>query len=365
VRPLLARAIGPLAVVTTVVVVFLPLSRSYDLAVFLHAGHALLSGRAIYPAPGSPTVYSGSSFVYPYFAVWPFAGLAALPPGFSGALFLAISVAAVLAACMAGRDGDSFTAACVLASSFAITGLQLGALSPLLFAGAVALWRLRGHPLGFALLAAPVLGAKLFLAPLLLWLLLARRWRALAYATATTATLLLAGFLLGPIGPDSYARLLSALGRHEASAGFGVVGALLRLRLATPAAEASAGALAILVLGAAYLHHRRARDERVLFAGAMLACLELTPVLWSHYLLCLAAIPLIMGARRRWFVLLAIGSWAIAPPHGVRFDNDPFDRLTVAGIAVAIVVFLVFALASRRRAPSPAPAPAASVHPVA
>ena len=124
------------------------------------------------PARRRPT--RGTRLVYPYFAVWPFVPLAMMSPGLSTALFFALSIGAMLAACVAAAGGDTRPAALVMCSSFAITGLQLGALSPLLCAGAVFLWRLRDRPVGFAVLAAAVVVSKLFLAPLLVWLPLAR-----------------------------------------------------------------------------------------------------------------------------------------------------------------------------------------------
>jgi alpha-1,2-mannosyltransferase len=167
--------------VAAIVVVFLPLSGTYDLDVFLRAGYAALHGLQVYPRPGSRAVYSGASFVYPYFAVWPFVPLAAMSPALSASVFFVICVFAVLAVCSIGAEGDPWRATLVLCTAFTITGLQIGALSPLLFAGAIFLWRLRDRPLAFALLAAPVVACKMFLAPLLVWPLLARRYRVFAW----------------------------------------------------------------------------------------------------------------------------------------------------------------------------------------
>jgi alpha-1,2-mannosyltransferase len=209
--PLLAVA----AIAVAIAAVFLPLTRSYDFDVFLRAGYAAVHGQQVYPSPGSPAVYSGSSFVYPYFAAWPFMALAAMSAGLSTMLFFCVCVCAVLVACFVGARGDPWPAILTLCTAFTITGLQLGALSPLLFVGVVFLWRLRERPIPLALLAAPVIACKLFLAPLLVWLLLARRYRAFAYARASTLALLALSFALGPIGPAPYLQLLSQLGVHE------------------------------------------------------------------------------------------------------------------------------------------------------
>ena len=149
--PRLSRVSAPFlavgAIVIVIVFVFLPLSPSYDLDVFLRAGYAAVHGQPVYPNPGSRAVFSGSSFVYPYFAVWPFAALAGVSSGLSTMLFFFVCVCAVLIACLAGSKGDPWIAMLTLGTAFTITGLQLGALSPLLFVGAVLLWQLRDRPL--------------------------------------------------------------------------------------------------------------------------------------------------------------------------------------------------------------------------
>lgn len=306
-----------LLVLAAIVVVLLPLSRAYDLNVFLRAGGAVLHSEDVYPAPSSRAVYSGSAFVYPYLTVLPFVGLAALSWHAGGVLFFACSVSAVLLACTGGDVLDPLRAPLVLCTSFTITGLQLGAISPLLLGGVVLLWRARGDPLVTAAVAAPLVISKLFLAPMLAWLILARRWRGFAYASLGSALLLALGFALGPLGPLGYLRLLSQLARHEAGAGFGLTGLLMHTGLAAPAAEAAAAAAAASLLAASFARWRRHRDERVLFCGCIVACLFITPVLWSHYLVLLAAPLLVLEAPRRWFVALALLSWLIAPPHGV------------------------------------------------
>ena len=65
----------------------------------------------------------------------------------------------------------------------------------------------------------------------------------------------------------------------------------------------------------------------------LVASLLLTPVLWSHYLVVLAAALLAYDASRRSFVLLALTSWAISPPHGV-----PNSTLIQAGALAATEV---------------------------
>ncbi len=323
--PPAARTLPPLsqaallaACLVAIVVLFLPLTPMYDFDVFLHAGEMLLQGRSVYPNPSSPAVYSGSAFVYPYLASWPFALYALLPAASARALFFLTGSAAVIAATMIAGRREAITTALVLATAFTITGLQLGALSPLLLAGVVVLWALRDRPLAFGVCAAAVVASKLFLAPILLWPLLAGRRRAFAWAFVLTVAVIGLGFLLGPLGPIGYLHLLVALARHESKTGFSVMGALKStFKLASLPAEAIAAGLATVMLAGSQLLFRRTRREQALFSGGVLASLAATPILWSHYLALLIAILIVCGARRRWFLALVLASWVIAPPHGI------------------------------------------------
>jgi alpha-1,2-mannosyltransferase len=332
------RIVVALLPVVAIALAFLPLTPAYDVDVFLRAGDAAARGLQVYPTAGTPAVYSGFSFVYPYFALWPFILLAELPTVMGTAIVFSISALAVMAACMVGTRDGPWRAVFVLCTAFTITGLQLGALSPLLFAGVVFLWRARGRPRLFVL-AGPVIACKLFLAPLLVWLLLARRYRALAWASGSAIALLSVGFVLGPIDPTQYLSMLAQLGAHEARSGFGLIGALMNAGIGMSVAQASSWALALVVVLAVRHWYRRTHDERVLFCAGIVVSLLLTPVLWSHYLVVLAAALLAYDAPRRWFVLLALTSWAISPPHGVA-DSALIQAgaLTATALAVAFIV---------------------------
>ena len=340
------RIVVALLPVAAIALAFLPLTPAYDVDVFLRAGDAAAHGLQVYPTAGTPAVYSGFSFVYPYFALWPFMLLADLPPALGTAVFFSISALAVIAACLVGPSDGLWRAVLVLCTAFTITGLQLGALSPLLFAGVVFLWRARSRARLFVL-AGPVIACKLFLAPMLMWLLLAGRYRALAWASASTIALLSFGFVLGPIDPTEYLSMLGQLGAHEARSGFGLIGALMNAGIAMSVAQASSLALALVVLLAGRHRYRRTHDERVLFCAGLVISLLLTPVLWSHYLVVLAAVLLAYDAPRRWFVLLALTSWAISPPHGVA-DS----ALIQVGALTATALAVVFIVSSSTRARS-------------
>lgn len=305
------------ACVLAIALIFLPLTPMYDFDVYLRAGRALLRGVSVYPSPSSAAVYSGHSFVYPYLASWPFAVFALLATGTAQMLFFLVGAGAVTAATMVAGRRDAVTAALVLLTAFTITGLQLGALSQLLFAGAVVLWALRDRPLAFGICASIVVASKLFLAPLLLWPLLASRRRAFAWACGLTLAIIALGFLVGPLGPAGYVHLLVALARHESTMGFSPMGALRNtLGLGSLQAQIAVAALAVAVLAYSYLSFRRTGEEAMLFSGGIVASLIATPIMWSHYLALLAAILIVHRASRRWFLALMLASWLLARPHG-------------------------------------------------
>jgi hypothetical protein len=327
----------PLLPLAPIALVLLPLTPAYDLDVFLRAGQAVLHGQPVYPPVGSSEVYSGSAFVYPYLVVSPFVVLALLPSGVATVVFFAAGAGAVLAACLLMAEREPWPAVFVMSSAFAVTGLQLGAVSPMLFAGAIFMWKLRDRPALFGLVAGPVVACKLFLLPLLAWPLFARRWHAFAYAGASTLMLLLAGFVVGPFGPVAYVHMLSRLGAHEARAGFGLAGALMNIGVAPATAEATAIATAAAVLAVAAVRELRVRDERVLFSAAIVASLLASPVVWSHYFLLLAAPLLVFRVSRRWLLIAGLASWAVAPPHGQHVDTDAIEGVASSGTWLVVL----------------------------
>lgn len=342
---------GLVALVGLIWVVYVHPIAHLDLEVFLGAGASVADGRDPYPVVGTPSVYSGFSFVYPYLVAWPFVPLSWLPHPVGAAVFVALSVLAVLAGCrlLAPRTAVS---APVLAASWTITGLQMGTLNALLFLGLAALWRYRDRPVPAGLLAAALVVSKLFLWPLWLWLLLTGRARAAAAAVGATAVVLGAGWLVGPLGAGSYLAMLSTLGVREAPAGLSLTGLLMNAGAGAGPAQWLARLAAVGVVVVARQRVRRdaahrttggttsgatgPSGDRPLFAAGVAAALVASPIVWSHYLL-LLAVPLLavdpdppVAAA-----VFAVGSWLLVTPHG----TGPV-RLVV-GLAVLAVIAAV------------------------
>ncbi|ABD12222.1 hypothetical protein ThrDRAFT_02263 [Frankia casuarinae] len=268
----------------------------YDVDVFLRAGAAVRHGLDPYPAPGTGAVYSGFAFVYPYLTAMPFAPLSCL--AHADDIFVAGSVLALLGGTHLAGARDWRVYALVIAPSCTIIGLQMGTLNALLFAGLALAWQRRDRPWTCGGVVALLVYSKLFLAPLLLWLLLARRLRAWMVALAGLGALFLAGELLSPVGTATYVGMLDALARAEAPNGLSLTGLLVNIGVAMEAAASIARLCALAVLAVCWAATRRGHDERLLFAGAVAAAILASPIVWSHYLLLLVAPLLVLSAPR-------------------------------------------------------------------
>jgi len=317
--------------------------RRSDLLVFLEAGRDVAGGVDPYPVLGTPEVYGGSAFVYPYVTALPFVPLGLLPTRTADLVFYLVSVAAVVAACrLAGVRGALATVA-VLAAACTLRGLQLGTLNALLLLGVVACWRLRDRALPLAVVAAAVVVAKLFLAPLVVWMVLSRRWAAAGWTALFGGVLLAGGWALGPRGPADYLEMLRVLQQHERADGWsltrwlGVAGASPQV-----ATVLAAGVATVLVLGA-WLAVRRGYDPVLLFAATVVGTLLASPIVWSHYLVLLLVPLLLVRAPAAVLALAAVTSWLLAPPDGTGVVRATIDSYGTYEHKLAAVQLLALA----------------------
>jgi hypothetical protein len=143
--------------------------------------------------------------------------------------------------------------------------------------------------------------------------------------------------------------MLSQLSAHEARLGTGLVGALMNRGLSLGAGQVLAGAVALTFLVWVHRRHRMTRDERLLFCAGVLISLVLTPVMWSHYLVLLAACLLVFDTRLRWLLALVLASWALSPPHNIPYPHQ-VELGALSGLLLLLAVLSPPARALRRRA---------------
>jgi alpha-1,2-mannosyltransferase len=343
-----------LAVVWFVFVAHLPQS---DYLVFLRAGGAVLHGRDPYPPLGTPAVYSGSAFVYPWLAAWFFAPFALLSQHAAAVAYFVVEGIAVVLGCRIAGLRDPVSVVLVLAAATTIRGFQVGSLNALLFLGCVLAWKLRDRRVAAVPLTA-VIAAKLFLFPLVIWLVLARRWSVLAWTVGGIGAVLATSFMIGPLSGPGYFSLLGALSGHESTAGFSLYGLLTEDQ--TPAVARLVCALlacGLVFIGvwagrgsssAAHYGHVGRPDEHAelaLFAAAVAAALVLTPILWSHYIV-LALVPIVVSRPSR-LVLAGTSfvTWCIAQPASTpylfEFRDDSRVFLLYAALSAMVLVLAI------------------------
>lgn len=350
-----ATATGVLAISLAWWLTFLASARRSDLHVFIVAGSRVLHGHTPYLPLTSAHIYGGSAFVYPAVMAWLFSPFSLLPFQIADAIFFALSIGLIVGSLylLGVRHPVAYLA--VLAAGPTIRSLQVGAINALLLALLALAWRFRERWPLVGLAIAGALVSKLFLAPMVLWLVVTRRFRAAVVAGVVSGLVVLAGCWSTHIGVTGFRHLLSTLGRHESVGGYSIIGQLVRDGLPYPAAQATGVTLALVIVAygwrsRALVSGSVARDAHR-FVCCLVAALVASPIVWSHYLLLLVAVPALSHSRKVAWVVLAAASWIpVVPASGSHW-------LTAAGGTIPswlehgiVYVALMLALLSPRLA---------------
>ena len=324
-----------------------------DLQVFIRAGKSVLHGQTPYPKVGTPAVYSGSSFVYPYLVAVAFVPISLLGTYWGPFVFEAISLIALFFATYTFstflRSGVSNTVAsqisifaAVLLASPTLISLQMGTLTPLILAAFALIWRYRSGAAVGALLVVALTFTKVYLVVFGLFFILGRRLRAIVFTFVFTLAALVLNFILSPLGPSSYLRLLTQLAMHESLQGFSYINALGSIDLS------KGGAYGILALGIVIVLALWSRSsslpkrDDIAFVVAIAATLMATPILWSSYLPVLL-VPLLLFVDN--FALLA----ALSAISSVIVTPDRAGTLMIAIQFLAICLVMLPRYFSRLR----------------
>jgi Glycosyltransferase family 87 len=262
-----------------------------DFRIFRAAGHALVHGHSPYVQPTAQLLTGDKRFVYPAPIGLLFAPFNLVGPTAACLLFLVVSAAAVmLAARLLGvTDWRCYGAA--LAGAGAYESLIVGSIGPLLILALAAAWRYRDRAVAGVLLAL-VAAAKMFLWPVLVWLVATRRLRGAAAAVATLGALVGLWALIDLDGLREYPTTLHVLDRVERWKSYSPES--LVIALGGGAGLAHAVAVGIAVLGVIAIVVWR-RDDRRALTIAIIAALLASPILWLHYLV-LLVVPIGLAA---------------------------------------------------------------------
>jgi hypothetical protein len=325
-----------------------------DFGTFWYAGGRVLDGATPYPPVDADVLVTGLNFVYPPQVALAVAPLALLPYTVAAAAWaVALVGATVLSLRLVGvRDPRLY--GLVFLFPWTLNGVWVGAITPLLVLGVAAAWRWRDRPYVLGLLVAAVAVAKVFLWPLLVWLVATRRTRAASVAAVAGAvSTVLAWSALAFAGLVDYPSILRVLAEVEQHTTYSVTALALALGASAAAAQAATVAAGLLALAGCVALGRRDDDAGSL-AAALAAALLLTPIVWPHYL-ALLVVPLAIARPRldaAW--LLPLSLWLVTgTSDGVAWK---------IALAVALVPAVVWA--ARRQPPAeaapaaPLPAPA-------
>lgn len=245
---------------------------------------ALLDGVPIYPPPTVDAIVVGNPTVYPPAFIVAAVPLALLPVGVASWLWFCALAGCVLAAMWILGVRDWRCHVLAVTSPVVVHGLFYGNLTIVLVLLVALAWRYRDRAwiAGVALGAA--VAAKLFVWPLVVWLLLTRRFRAAAWAIGSAAALVLGAWaLIGFQGFRDYPRLLRAVQDVYATRSVSLSTVSAALGMPHSAAVAVAALAGLVCIGAGVWLARRSDGDRRAFAVLVAACVLASPIVWPNY----------------------------------------------------------------------------------
>jgi hypothetical protein len=307
-----------------------------DWEIFRAAARSVVHGHSPFPAADSHALASNDRFVYPPITALLLAPFAVLPDEAGRALVLLLTLACVPLALRLLRVRDWRCYGLALLTAPVLDAVSLGTLSSVLLLGVAAAWRFRDRRHVAAASTAVTAVAKLFVWPLLVWLVVTRRLRTALEASVLAVVLLLVGWAaIGFSGLSSYPHLLRLLSRAEAVQSFSIVGLS---RLQGGAATALSIVLVVTVIAAVVVARRGPDGDRRSLAVAVAGALLATPVLWLHYLV-LLLVPIALARPRLsavWFAPLAF--WVTPYAHS---DGSVWQTCFALAVSAGIVLWTV------------------------
>ena len=284
---------------------------------------------------------NSGGFVYPPPVAFLLIPFTFLPYTAAAAIWIALILVSIplLLLVLGVRDWRCHALTLLAASSIAV--VTSGSVSAFLALGAALLWRYRDRRVAAALIVGTIVVAKLYLWPLLVWLVAIRRGRTAALGVAAAAGLALGGWAVtGFAGLTAYPHRVSSVASLEQGLSYSPVALALSLGGSARAGQALAVAAGFALLAGVFRSARGADGERRSFVLAIAATFAFSPISWLHYFV-LLAVPIALASPAFapiW--LLPLGFWALPMKSG-----GELWRIALAGVLATAIV----ALAARRR----------------
>jgi hypothetical protein len=325
---------------------------AFDFKQFWQGAHDVVHGRSPYPSRELLETSSNQlapvgiqhvfRFPYPAASALLLAPFGALPFQVAAAIEITLLIVATIGAfwLVGVRDWRVFG---LVSGTVVVNGaIRLGTLTPLLMLLVAVAWRWRDRRWVCAPALAVAIVSKVFLWPLIAWLVITRRYATAALTTALTAAVTIGGWaVIGFDGFSLYPELVRRLTRVVGERGYSLVA--LGVHAGLPYAESQLlpyiVGLPLLVAGLLVVR-RRSDCDRAAFAFALFASLLLTPIVWLHYF-SLLLVPLALARPRfGWVWALPLLFW-FAPTQ----ENNGHTSRIVIGLLVAVVITLASGLA--------------------
>jgi len=258
--------------------------------------------------------------------------IAETPIADSSAVWYVLRIGALLLACLLMPVKPLIRALAFLAVAFTLWSMKdaiLGNVSILLVLPLAIAWRWLDKPLGSVALAM-AMSIRPGLGVYLLWQLLRRRWRAMAWTIG--AGLMLVVLSLPFVGVDGYRDYLAVIGNLGVPAGPSENGDLGATVMALGGDDVLVGLarIASLVVGLVIVLYSPRREREVGFMLTLCASLLIVPLLWNIYLITLI-LPLALLADRLRPVVLLIPLLSWLPPV-----LTPFIVLAVVALLLLV-----------------------------
>lgn len=292
-------------------------------------GRAILDGRS--PLRSVEDEPDGGS-VYPPAAQLATLPFALLPHHVGLVLWLVTLVAAVALALRLCGVSDWRVFAVALCSPPVLAGLAYANVSLLIMLGLAVVWVWRDRNWRVAIVIGALLAGRMFLWPLLVWLVITGRRRAAVESVLAAVAMTTIGWAaVGFRRIGEFAEVVSDFAAAYVDDGVSVASVASNVGLSANAAMSVSVCAGLLALALAWRSRRR---DLASFAWVVAAALFASPVVWGHYYAVLL-VPLALSTPRlsRWWLLpyLTIPQLTVAAEAGGRILD------AAAGIAFAVV----------------------------
>ncbi|MGC8481480.1 MAG: glycosyltransferase family 87 protein [Acidimicrobiales bacterium] len=302
---------------------YFPDMNAVEFITYRTAAVALLNGHSPYPALAGDAISGGHAFVYPLLVAIGFLPFGLLPLHLGVFLYrLGLFVALFVAGALAGRTRGIAVMTFALWATPTITALQVGSLEPLFFLALVLVWRYWRRLVTSGAILGSVAVAKLYLAPLLLIVLIARRLRRTLSAFVGVAVWVPLVLAFIP-GMATYIAIVTHLSAHEASSGWSFQSAVAPVVGTGHLGELLGATIAVALMAPGlWGDYRRARHEPnwepdlSTFGRYVVVALIASPIVWSHYYVLVVLVILgRQGVMRQ--ALFTLLTWVIVTPDTV------------------------------------------------